>query len=42
MKSKEEIISENGIHLYDEAYQYAGDTEDFRRAMDQYPEQIPI
>lgn len=37
--TKDEILKDNGAHLHDEAYQYSGDTEDLRTAMDEYAKQ---
>lgn len=40
--TKEEILEENGAHLHDVAYQYSVDTEDLKRAMDQYAKERSI
>lgn len=42
LKTREEILEENGAHLHDEAYQYSCDTEDLRVAMAEYAKQLSI
>jgi hypothetical protein len=39
---KDEILKEHGATLHDEAYQYSCDTEDLRRAMDEWAKEQAI